>query len=1128
MPKRESQVKPLNQKSNSKKLFQSPCLAAIALLLIFLGLQLCFFENRAEAMLLSSTNPADDATDVAVNSNLVMTFSQDWVPGGTSGNIELRKADATLIESYSFPSYPATITGEGSAQLTINPSSDLLPSTSYYVTVDFQIIDSEGGMDHYTGFTDNTTWSFTTAAGGGATAPTDWLGEAWTKRMRISINASQVNGSVSNFPVYINLSHMPDSFFDDCLTNGADLRVTKSDGTTEVAREVVWLNKTSNGGELHFVANGTLSNASNGVFYLYYGNGSATEPAAGATYGKNNVWVNNYAGVWHMQEAVNNDAGGYTDSTSYSNNATGVSMALTEVTGKLSGKAQDLDGTADYIYASNSASLEDLMESSFTLSAWHYPDEVPLNDPWYNSFDAIICKQGAHSGLLYEYNAFYMTSTQTNSGYDLTSTPTTYSINTWHHAAFILSTSGTSQTMYVDGTQKATSTYSGSLRDYSTNPFKFGVCGTPGNDWDWILNGKLDEIRISNTNRNGSWIKTEYNNQSSPSTFYAVPSAANSVFTPAVFQFSPSDGATGVAVSDNLVITFDRKIDVQTGNITIKKTADDSTAETIDVTSGQVTGNGTTQITINPTLNFASNTGYYIQIDATAFDDTGGNSYAGIANTTTWNFTSIVIVPSDWLGSAWPNRVKISVNASQVNGSVSNFPVYVNLNHMPGDFFDGCLANGADLHVTKSDGLTQVAREVVWLNKDTNGGELHFVANGTLSNSSNGVFYLYYGNGTETEPAASSTYGKNNVWVNNYAGVWHMQEAVNNTASGYTDSTSYSNHATGTSMALTAVDGKLSGKAQDLDGIADYMSTPDTASLRDVMEASFTLSAWHYPDEVPLNDPWYNSFDGVICREGQHSGILYEYQAFYQVTTWAGGAGYDVTSTPTTFAATTWHHAVQIINTSNTSETLFVDGVQRGATTYSGALRDYSTTPFKFGLCGVAGNDWDWILNGKLDEIRISSTNRNGSWVKTEYNNQSSPSTFYSVASRVSELTPFDVLGFSPADGTPRAAIATNLVITFDRLVDIQTGNVTIKKSSDDSTVETIDVTTGAVTGNGTAIITINPSSNLKNNVSYYIQIDSTAFQDTAGTGYAGISNTTTWNFTTVDVNTTLFFDMGF
>lgn len=126
---------------------------------------------------------------------------------------------------------------------------------------------------------------------------------------------------------------------------------------------------------------------------------------------------------------------------------------------------------------------------------------------------------------------------------------------------------------------------------------------------------------------------------------------------PTVSTLSPADNATGVSVSANLVITFDENVDRETGNIVIKKTSDDSTVETIDVTSGQVTGTGTTTITINPASNFSELTEYYVQIASTAFDDASGNSYAGITDTTSWSFTtqdatapvisSISVTPSD-------------------------------------------------------------------------------------------------------------------------------------------------------------------------------------------------------------------------------------------------------------------------------------------------------------------------------------------------------------------------------------------------------------------------------------------------------------------------------------------------
>jgi len=112
---------------------------------------------------------------------------------------------------------------------------------------------------------------------------------------------------------------------------------------------------------------------------------------------------------------------------------------------------------------------------------------------------------------------------------------------------------------------------------------------------------------------------------------------------PTVDTFSPADDATGVAIDANLVINFSEAVDVESGDIVIKKSADDITLEAIDVTSNKVTGTGTPTITINPTANFTGGTGYYVLIDATCFDDPSGNSYAGISDKTTWNFTTITV-----------------------------------------------------------------------------------------------------------------------------------------------------------------------------------------------------------------------------------------------------------------------------------------------------------------------------------------------------------------------------------------------------------------------------------------------------------------------------------------------------
>ena len=108
---------------------------------------------------------------------------------------------------------------------------------------------------------------------------------------------------------------------------------------------------------------------------------------------------------------------------------------------------------------------------------------------------------------------------------------------------------------------------------------------------------------------------------------------------PTLSSSTPADDAPNVARDANIVLNFSENVTVQTGNITIKKTTDNTIFETIDVAGSKVTGTGTSQITINPSSNFEANTGYYVLIASTAFDDTGSGSYAGISSTTALSFS---------------------------------------------------------------------------------------------------------------------------------------------------------------------------------------------------------------------------------------------------------------------------------------------------------------------------------------------------------------------------------------------------------------------------------------------------------------------------------------------------------
>ncbi len=118
-----------------------------------------------------------------------------------------------------------------------------------------------------------------------------------------------------------------------------------------------------------------------------------------------------------------------------------------------------------------------------------------------------------------------------------------------------------------------------------------------------------------------------------------------------------------------------------------------------------------------------------------------------------------------------------------------------------------------------------------------------------------------------------------------------------------------------------------------------------------------------------------------------------------------------------------------------------------------------------------------------------------------------------SVGGGGADVTPPTVTTFTPADDATNVSIGTSLNIIFSEGIAKGAGNIVVKKLTDNSLVQTIDITTAAVSVAGnTATITINP---LLLSTSYYVEIDATVFKDLANNNYAGIIGNTTWNFAT-------------
>lgn len=105
---------------------------------------------------------------------------------------------------------------------------------------------------------------------------------------------------------------------------------------------------------------------------------------------------------------------------------------------------------------------------------------------------------------------------------------------------------------------------------------------------------------------------------------------------PVLVDSNPSDDSTEIAIGQDIVLTFNKKVTAGSGDILI--VGSDGDTRTIAVTdNSQVTITGKTLI-LNPIKDLNKDTVYYVQLESGVIKDLVGHAFAGISDDTTLNF----------------------------------------------------------------------------------------------------------------------------------------------------------------------------------------------------------------------------------------------------------------------------------------------------------------------------------------------------------------------------------------------------------------------------------------------------------------------------------------------------------
>jgi YD repeat-containing protein len=846
-------------------------------------------------------------------------------------------------------------------------------------------------------------------------------------RRVITIDHTKVpNTDQINFPVFFSatLPYLATTLNGGNVTNanGYDIIFT-SDPAGAVVLPFEQEGYTASSGTVNYWVQLPLaSHTVDSTIYMFYGNSSVTSDQSNKTA----VWDGNYRAVWHLPNGTTLSAN---DSTSNGHNGTlQGSTNPTAVTGKIDGGA-GFNGSTAYIDVPGTTNLEP--SAAITISGWV---NYTTANAWAKIYSRPYRSDSSWASPYISADLIASDNTTAKPRFELAfggspsaiDGPATINDGNWHYV--VGTYDGSYMRIYVDGQIGGSTAQTGGI-DYSGATAADVTLGSRDayNNGEF-MNGNLDEIRLSAIARSADWIASEYNNQSSPSTFYGVGDANPPVIT----GLSASSGSVGTVVT----ITGSRFGTTQG--------------------TGTVTFNGTTA---TPTVWGASSITVPVPLGAASGDVVVTAS--GMASNPVW-FT----VSTAW-SSGYLHRRAIGINHTKVpNADQVNFPLLLSgtYPYLANTNNGGAVtnSNGYDIIFTSdAAGSSVLPFEQETYNAST-GAIVYWVKVPTVSHTTDTVIYMFYGNSSITTDQSN----KNGVWDSNYKGVWHLPNGTTLSAS---DSTSNANSGTVSGAAPTngMIDGaaNFSASGQDID-------VGNSSSLQ-ITGNSITLEAWLNTSESNptywerivvkeiLNnaDPW-TAFDLHRCANTNQVGTAIA----------TGGAGTNVgVCSVSSVSMGNWTHVVGTYDGSQLK--IYLNGVLDNHVAASGNIVG-TTTDVVFGTDTFLSGE---SVKGSLDEVRISSTARSADWIATEYNNQSSPSTFYTVWPN-GDPTITNLSATSAVAGTSITisgfffgATQGSSTVTF--------GGTTASPTSWSATSITAPVPSGAVSGNVVVTVSGMPSN---------------------------------------------------
>ncbi|MEO9967860.1 MAG: LamG-like jellyroll fold domain-containing protein [Reichenbachiella sp.] len=228
-------------------------------------------------------------------------------------------------------------------------------------------------------------------------------------------------------------------------------------------------------------------------------------------------------------------------------------------------------------------------------------------------------------------------------------------------------------------------------------------------------------------------------------------------------------------------------------------------------------------------------------------------------------------------------------------------------------------------------------------------------------------------------------------------------------------------------------------------------------------------------------------------------------------------AGSVISTVPANFTAGTLSLSNVVIDNVFSNGTFTLDNIPTLVDINTNGVPDHVDVAYSAttGGSGVDG-DGDFIDDSFDESVIATGNDEDGDDIPDFYDLDVADMVYTDIT--IQDTTVPTVEAFTPANDDLNVVSTTTLTIEFSEDVQIGTGLIDILNVTDFSTIENIDVTNGSKVVLSskdftTDLVTITLDNLLPKNKTVAIRIASTAFVDFGTNNYAGITNTTDWDF---------------